>query len=133
MKTLTARSIFECTVKDTEWYQEIEAASAGKAKYAYLMAIREAWPDVRFTDIQVRRICQRDTKNGPSPEVNAQDWNEAHPVGTQVHVRQDDGVTLLTKTRSAAQVLGGHTAVVWLDGVAGCYRLDRCAPLEPAV
>ncbi len=27
-----------------------------------------------------------------------------------------------------AQVLGGHTAVVWLAGVSGCVALSHCEP-----
>ena len=34
-------------------------------------------------------------------------------------------VKLRTRTRSEAQVLSGHSAVIWLDGVRGCYLLDR--------
>ena len=34
-----------------------------------------------------------------------------------------------TRTRSAAQVLSGHSAVIWLEGVSGCYLLDRVKPV----
>lgn len=53
------------------------------------------------------------------------DWNAAHPVGTPVVLRTDTRGDIPTKTRSAAEVLSGHSAVVWLDGVSGCYALDR--------
>jgi hypothetical protein len=26
-------------------------------------------------------------------------------------------------------VLGGHSAVIWLEGISGCYLLSRCRPL----
>lgn len=48
-----------------------------------------------------------------------------HPIGTRVRVTKDDGAIVETYTNSKAQLLGGHTAVVWLDGIAGCYLLDR--------
>lgn len=48
-----------------------------------------------------------------------------HPVGTQVAYRRDDGTTVSTRTRSAPQVLTGHTAVIWLEGLAGCVALHR--------
>jgi hypothetical protein len=51
-------------------------------------------------------------------------WNAAHPVGTSVILLRDSG-PMPTRTRSAAEVLSGHSAVVWLDGVAGCYDLER--------
>lgn len=58
-------------------------------------------------------------------------FNEVNPVGSDVTVKLD-GVAepLATKTRSEAQVLSGHTAVIWLENVTGCYLLDRVAPLE---
>lgn len=35
---------------------------------------------------------------------------------------------MITQTRTKAQLLGGHTAVVWLDDVRGCVALDRVKP-----
>jgi len=60
-------------------------------------------------------------------------WNEKHPVGTEVTVELDSGEIRATTTRSAAQMLGaepsknnpGHTAVIFLDGISGCYLLSR--------
>ena len=55
-------------------------------------------------------------------------WNAGNPPGTPVVVRKDDGSLFRTTTRSAALVLGGHTPVVMLDGIAGCYLLSRVTP-----
>jgi hypothetical protein len=55
-------------------------------------------------------------------------WNAAHPVGCDVTLKKDSGELLRTKTRSKAEVLSGHSAVIWLDGVRGCYLLDRVTP-----
>lgn len=52
-------------------------------------------------------------------------WNRAHPVGTRVTVRKDSGEVVETVTRTEASVLSGHTAVIWLEGISGCYLLDR--------
>lgn len=61
-------------------------------------------------------------------------WNELYPVGTPVHVRTDSRGTIETVTRSAAELLSGHTAVVWLKGFAGCYSLERVTAIsEPEV
>lgn len=32
-------------------------------------------------------------------------------------------------TRTEAEVLGGHTAVVWLNGKSGCVACSACRPL----
>lgn len=53
------------------------------------------------------------------------DWNAANAVGCNVILSKDNGSQFPTKTRSEAQILSGHSAVIWLDGVSGCYLLDR--------
>ncbi len=54
------------------------------------------------------------------------DWNSAHPLpGVPVIVKLDDGSEKATRTQSEAQILGDHSAVIWLDGISGCYALDR--------
>lgn len=54
-------------------------------------------------------------------------FNAANTVGAAVGVRLDghEDELFFTKTRSGAEVLSGHSAVIWLDGVTGCYLLDR--------
>lgn len=59
------------------------------------------------------------------PQAAVDDWNRAHQVGIEVEYRLDDGAVKQTRTRSEAWVLSGHTAVIMLDGVAGCYALHR--------
>ncbi|MGK5014947.1 hypothetical protein [Janthinobacterium sp. HLS12-2] len=59
-------------------------------------------------------------------------FNAVHQVGAAVRVELDGGEIRETITTSEAQVLSGHTAVIWLKGVSGCYLLDRVAPLPPA-
>jgi len=54
-----------------------------------------------------------------------ENWNLKHPVGTKVTVTKDDGTVIDSETTSEAQVLGGHTPVIWLEGIRGCYALDR--------
>lgn len=52
-------------------------------------------------------------------------FNAACPVGTRVSVQRDDGSTTYTATRSEAWILGGHTPVVMVKGIAGAYLLER--------
>lgn len=63
-----------------------------------------------------------------TPQAEVAAWNLRNPPGTPVLVTKDDGTEFLTRTRSEAEVLGGHTAVVWLDGLRGCFVLHRCTP-----
>ncbi|MFD1546953.1 hypothetical protein [Nonomuraea guangzhouensis] len=62
-------------------------------------------------------------------------WNATVPVGTPVRYwtgwREGDGKT--SRTRTAAQLLGGHTAVVWVEGEVSCIALSHVAVLEASV
>jgi hypothetical protein len=65
------------------------------------------------------------------------DWNKKHQVGIDVIVTKDDGSIVPTKTRSEAWMLGacrdylGHTAVIQLEDISGCYALDRVREAKP--
>ncbi len=53
-------------------------------------------------------------------------WNAINPVGTTVLVKLEGrDEPELTTTRTVAQILSGHSAVISLNGVSGCYLLDR--------
>lgn len=52
-------------------------------------------------------------------------FNAEHKVGDEVFLKKDFVDELFrTKTRSEAQVLSGHSAVIWLENVSGCYLLE---------
>lgn len=63
-------------------------------------------------------------------------FNERYPVGTPVivspYIGEKDG-QFHTKTRTAAEVLSGHTAVVWVEGRAGCYCLDAVTAIPEKI
>lgn len=56
-------------------------------------------------------------------------FNAECPVGTEVLVKTDTQANIITKTRSAAYVLSGHTPVVFVEGISGCYLLDRVSKI----
>lgn len=64
------------------------------------------------------------------PQLNVDTWNHQVERGALVTYRDDYGKLHQTRTRSEAQVLGGHTAVVWIEGRSGCVALDRVTPEE---
>lgn len=53
------------------------------------------------------------------------DWNRQCPVGSKVLVRKDDRSTVETCTRSEAWEIGGHSALVSVEGISGGYDLER--------
>jgi hypothetical protein len=59
-------------------------------------------------------------------------WNGQHAPGVAVTVTLDNRQPFETRTRSRAELLSGHTAVVWLEGKSGCYLLERCTPRAEA-
>lgn len=52
-------------------------------------------------------------------------WNANYAPGQAVNLVKDDGSIFPTRASSPARVLGGHSAVIWVDGIAGCYALER--------
>jgi hypothetical protein len=52
-------------------------------------------------------------------------FNERYPIGSTVTIIKDSGEKVNTKVKYAAEILSGHSPVVWLEGIAGCYMLDR--------
>ena len=58
---------------------------------------------------------------------SADAWNAENPVGTSVRywtgLREGEGVH--ANTRTEASVLGGHTAVVWVDGEGAFIALTH--------
>lgn len=60
------------------------------------------------------------------------EWNARVKVGDSVEYREvlDDNKPELFTTRTPADILGGHTAVVWLNNKSGCVCLDHCQPKE---
>lgn len=61
-----------------------------------------------------------------------ENWNQTVPLGCPVKVKLDDGSVKESWTTSRAQMLGGHTAVIFLKGISGCYMLSRCTPMLAA-
>jgi hypothetical protein len=58
------------------------------------------------------------------------EFNKLYGVGTEVDVEKDDGSIVRTKTRGPAEVLGNHTAVIWLEDIRGCYALSRVSVIS---
>ncbi len=60
------------------------------------------------------------------------EFNQRYPVGTPVIVKLAEGGTLSTKTTAKAEIIGGHTPVVWIeDGFSGAVPLRDVSPMKP--
>lgn len=62
-------------------------------------------------------------------------WNVANQVGTTVSFEElvGRGETFRGKSASEAQVMGGHSAVIWLEGKSGCVDLGHCTAVAAEV
>ena len=60
-------------------------------------------------------------------------FNAAYRVGTlcRYWTGEREGEGKIAATRSEAQMLSGHTAVVWLEGVSGCVALSHVEAVQP--
>jgi hypothetical protein len=66
-------------------------------------------------------------KRRKNPEKKVAAWNAKVSVGDTVEYRDYPEAEPQTfTTRTPAEVLSGHTAVVWLNGKAGCVCVDAC-------
>jgi hypothetical protein len=59
-------------------------------------------------------------------ERRCHNWNSGHSVGSEVeyHPVIGEEAHRITKTRSEAYVLSGHTAVIFVEGQSGCVALE---------
>lgn len=55
---------YEVSVVGTDWTQTVHETSAGRAKYKYLLDVREAWPDISFKHLRCRSIGKPRTDEG---------------------------------------------------------------------
>ena len=65
---------------------------------------------------------------GKSEQQKVAAFNKSFPVGTQVKYwkgLKEGAPTGTGATRSEAELLGGHTAVVWVEGCTGAVALSH--------
>ncbi len=57
-------------------------------------------------------------------------WNTKVTVGQEISYSEILGdPPKLYKTRTEAQILCGHSAVVWLHGIGGCVLVSHCTAM----
>jgi hypothetical protein len=63
----------------------------------------------------------------PDPQKEVDAWNNAVTVGDEVdYISYPGAKAQRFTTRTAAEVLSGHTSVVWLNGKSGCVATSHC-------
>jgi hypothetical protein len=73
-------------------------------------------------------------RKAPCPkrlQAEVDQFNAKVPLGGLVDYFEYEGAPLQRfKTRTEAQILSGHTAVVWLEGKSGCVCVSHCIPVS---
>lgn len=65
----------------------------------------------------------------PILDVQVAKWNSSVKVGDKVEYRSyPEAEPEIFTTRTEAEILSGHTVVVWLNGKSGCVCVDACKP-----
>lgn len=111
--------------------------SASEDGTRYIITVLAADGDVRLfrgeyatLDAALRNGTR--AASNPDPAVWVTGWNEKYPEGTPVlywtGAREGDGK--LSRARSAAQVAGGHTAVVWVADHGAYIALTHVRPIS---
>jgi len=73
-----------------------------------------------------KRVGTKGAVRSPAgTQRDCDEWNSKYPIGTKVIVTLDLGEKVHSVTQSKAEILEGHTAVIWLAGIRGCYLLSR--------
>ncbi|MGK4660997.1 hypothetical protein, partial [Pseudomonas aeruginosa] len=88
-------------------------------------------PRGRFRD-RKREVQMANTRKTPVQlQAQCDAWNKLHGIGTLIAYEdiRGEGETHRGKSTTEAQVLGGHSAVIWLEGKSGCVSLDHCMAL----
>ena len=70
----------------------------------------------------------------PDPQKEVEKFNAKVKVGDEVEYSEVIGLGEVKRyvTATPAEVLSGHTAVVWLKGKSGCVAVSHCSPLRGA-
>lgn len=77
---------WECNVRGEDWARIINHRTAGKARYEYLLDLRDAWPEASFADITVRKVGQAYTSEAHKRTAAYRGRPEL-TCGTMVEVR----------------------------------------------
>jgi len=79
-------------------------------------------------EMSIAAIELEESMNRPDPGAAVEKFNATHDIGTLVRYwtgAKGDGPGEVGETRTEAQVLGGHTAVVWVEGHPACIALTH--------
>lgn len=96
---------------------------------------REMSLETRVYFRERRSRAQAERRNDRARAISAQlvaAWTDV-PVGTAVVVTKDHGEQFPTRTRSLPYLLGDGSPVIMVEGITGCYALERVRQVSAGV
>ncbi len=122
---------YELGVKGTDWKRYSSAPSAGKAKYLYLLDVRDAWPDISFRHITCLAIKELPPTARQLAQREADAFSERVPLATAVRYWPGErrGVPHSGFTRTKSSVICDR-AVVWVTDYESCISLSHVEVIE---
>lgn len=117
--------------------ESFRAATLGKAKYQAWKILKDCYPGYPFTDLRGYKLSDADLPSAEALRLAEQAaaverWDRNVPRGTPVRYwpGTKDDPPRYGKTCTAAYLLGGHTAVVWITTARGCIALSHVEVVE---
>lgn len=122
---LPAVFAWECNVRGKDWQRTINHLTAGKARYEYLIDLRDAWPDATFADITVRKAGPAHTSEAFKRNARYRGMPDLQ-CGQRVEIRSPEG--------PARGVIVGHNDSANFDVLfdADTYFHGRVGNVHPS-
>lgn len=87
-------------------------------------------PTPKRTDRKEPKEMTPSSKQKRIYELEIENWNLKHPVGTAVNLKKDDGTVQVTRTRSEAYLCDSGFPVAFFENVSGYYLLSRAKAIQ---
>lgn len=114
------------------YFKPIDEIKASEERKTIRM-FQDKWRgNVRFLSEDVAKLHPRYDElhrwSASLPTANPRSYQQCNPM-----LRKDSG-EVATVVRAEAEILGGHSAVAWFEGVSGCYSIEgkRVRPMPLA-
>ncbi len=117
---------YEIGIKGSPRTTVVNAESAGKAKYSFLLDVGDCYPDISFRDLTCHSVDFQPTRAQMAAR-KAEAFNRRYPLGTLLRfwrgVREGEpsGVGELYNPATVVS----EQVVAWIKGTTGCIAISH--------
>ncbi len=122
---------YEVGIKGSPHVTVVQAESAGKAKYSFLLDVSDCCPGISFKNLICRSIGFIPTR-AEMAELEAKAFNSRFSVGTVFRYwrgEREGEPSGVGELYHPATVVSEH-AVAWIKGTTGCISLSQDEAVE---